>query len=191
MPNKQIQIYDKTKEVSEKRKNYWFKIWDMKNLTSEQKIWRVEARLGKNFLSKTVKIRTFDEIENQLPQILQNVLTQTRYIKPSFTDNNITRAPMEAFWEKCIKESINCIKLKPKVHSEETIKELLIMQKAECYETLILGNTMSYGSMIGLGYDDMVEFIDKISEKCKKMLISNKEMYKKRFLKAQEKHYLM
>ena len=113
--------------------------------------------------------------------------TTSTHKQPSFTDNNITRAPMENFWKECVKESINCITFKPKMHSEETFKELLLMQRIETYENLILGNTISYANALGFTFEKLPECIKKVSERNIETLKCNIETYKKRFLKAKER----
>lgn len=105
MPFRQICIYDKTREIKERKKKFWFKIWDKNEKNIEklnQKIIRTEIRAGKKEL-KSWNLRTFEDLENKITDVFLDILKNIKYVIPN-NDKNPTRWPVSPFWIKIQKE---------------------------------------------------------------------------------------
>lgn len=102
MPNRQIVFYDKIKEITEKNKKYWFKIWDINPKNFRKKIWRIEARAGKKELNKW-DLRTFGDFENKAGDVIAAILKDNKYVIPN-NDKNRSRWPLAEFWVNAINE---------------------------------------------------------------------------------------
>lgn len=189
LPNKQIQIYDKTKEITEKRKKHWFKIWGINESGFKSRVWRVELRMGKEYLFEKNKIKKFSELENYLPAILKRMLKQNRYV--TYRLDNVTRSPLEQFWLDCIEASNNSIKSYNPASSEQEVYEHIILEKEHNYESLILGNIVSYCSLHNVTFEEVPNIMGFLIDDIREKLLSSPKLYAKRFQKAQEKHALL
>ncbi len=101
-PNRQIILYDKYREVIEKQKTYWFKAWKVEQIDSSLEVWRVEVRSGKKHLKEKYKIRTFDDLETGIGDVIVNALFDVRYVAEMQRDSNITRQAIHPLWLACI-----------------------------------------------------------------------------------------
>lgn len=100
MPNKQITIYNKTREVSVKAdKKFFWDVWAIDQDSFEDQIWRVEIRAGKNELKKW-NINRFKDLEARIGDLFKKTLKGIRYVVPC-TDSNVSRWPNSALWEMC------------------------------------------------------------------------------------------
>lgn len=97
MPNRQIVIYDKLREISARQKHYWFKFWQLISDEIIGKIWRVEIRAGKKELNKW-NLRTFDDFEEKIGDVMVTILSDYKYTEPNLNDKNMTRWPMAELW---------------------------------------------------------------------------------------------
>lgn len=95
MPNRQIIVYNKKKEVNSKRKLHWYKIWGVKKDECAD-IYRVEVRAGKTHL-KDWNIVTFDDLENSIGTVFLDALKSIRYVETRDV-SNISRAPLHDLW---------------------------------------------------------------------------------------------
>ena len=101
MPNRQLQIYDKRREVISKRKPYWFKVWKTDPKDKTQQVWRVEVRAGKKHLKDRWNIVTFQDLENSLGDIVIRALEDIRYLDndQDYDTVNVSRARLHPLWE--------------------------------------------------------------------------------------------
>ena len=97
MPNRQIVLYDKIREIQEKHKSYWWKIWGIEKEEFNKKIWRIEVRAGKKEL-KNWNLRTFDDFENKIGDVILSILKVIKYVRPNLKDTNPNRWPLAPFW---------------------------------------------------------------------------------------------
>lgn len=96
MPGRQIIIYDKRREVIDRRKSYWWKIW---NVPKETRVWRIEVRAGKRELKDRWNISTLETLEAMLPEIVGSMLSDIRLHEEEQTDSNVTRQALHPIWE--------------------------------------------------------------------------------------------
>ncbi|MEQ8829730.1 MAG: hypothetical protein RLW87_07965 [Alphaproteobacteria bacterium] len=96
LPGRQVQIYDKTKEVAASQKvERQRELWGFCPVKG-QRVWRVEVRAGKDLLTRA-KIRTFEDAEERLGTLLGECLEKVRLV----TDvdvSNISRAKTVPEW---------------------------------------------------------------------------------------------
>ena len=108
MPNKQVVLYNKTKEITHHSKEYWWEIWQLKKedvLKNDQAVWRVEVRAGKDELNAW-GVKTFDDFESKAGDIMMHILKHIRYATPLSSDGNRSRWPNHPMWEECLKVSL-------------------------------------------------------------------------------------
>lgn len=99
MPNRQIIVYDKRREVIARRKSYWWDIWGLDQYDTENKVWRVEIRAGKRHLKEKWNVSTWDELETMLGDLFLKALKDIRYLAGDNADSNRTRADIDPIWE--------------------------------------------------------------------------------------------
>ena len=100
MPNRQVTIYNKTKEISVRLKTYWWKIWGLEKSKIQGVIWRVEIRAGKKELNKW-SLRTFADFENKVGDVITHILSEYKYTVPNH-DKNQTRWPLADIWKQAL-----------------------------------------------------------------------------------------
>lgn len=108
MPNRQVIVYDKRREVIDKHKVYWWEIWnsireasgepplDPKNRNGSQ-VWRVELRAAKDHLKKHWGGKTWADLDSKLGSLLLKALDDVRYVIPT-PDTNRSRRPDHPIW---------------------------------------------------------------------------------------------
>lgn len=162
MPNRQIIVYDKRREVTEKRKPAWFEIWGINPTDITLTVHRVEVRLGKDQLSNS-DIKTFDDFKARINVLMTRAVHVVRYVRPN-DDQNVSRWPNHPLWNHVqahVKEHVlknpNCVDI-PRV------KHVIRSQKAIESQKQIIGNMAGYSVFMDMEADDMkadmVKFID-------------------------------
>ena len=77
MPNRQINIYEKKKEILSSNKHYWWELWGLKEEDYKNKeIWRVEVRAGKKEIDKW-SAKTYESFEQKFGDIVKSCLLYT------------------------------------------------------------------------------------------------------------------
>ncbi len=109
MPNRQVIVYDKRKEVIARRKVHWWEIWnaglahrgepplDPKDREGSQ-VWRVELRAGKSHLKKRWGGKTWADLDDKLGSLLLKTLAEVRYVTPN-SGSNRSRWPVHSIWD--------------------------------------------------------------------------------------------
>lgn len=96
MPGRQVQVYNKRAEAVKFQKSDWFAIWDKDKKTCPN-IWRVEVRLGKDYLRQW-NIETLDDVVDSIGDLFKDSLCAVRYVQG--TDiSNISRAKNHELWD--------------------------------------------------------------------------------------------
>ena len=109
MPNAQICIYDKRREVIDKRKAFWWDIWANRAkahspiLSNQSPIWRFEFRAGRNAIDKAIKRRTWEAFSRDPSLLFRKIAFQTRLALPQ-SDINRARWPNAPVWDQCQRE---------------------------------------------------------------------------------------
>jgi len=106
MPGRQIIIYDKTQEISARRKPEWWQHWDAARirhghppLTRQERVWRVEFRAGKEHLKNRWGITTWAQLDDKLGDLFAAAARQIRYTSPNANDAERFRWPNHPLWD--------------------------------------------------------------------------------------------
>ena len=137
--NRQIIIYDKLREVTDKHKPAWFKIWNLDRKDVTQTVHRAEIRLGKNELLKR-EIRTFDDLRNKLIAAMSHAARVIRYVTPREADQNISRWPNHPLWDHVQTHIREHVLRNPNYVDPDPVKQVIREQKAIESKKQVLGN---------------------------------------------------
>ena len=141
MPNKQVIIYDKRREVIDKRKKWWFELWGVE---PDTKVWRVEVRAGKRYLKEHCDLTTFEQLDARGGEVFSEILAGLDLKADGQTDANITRQISHDLWSVA-KQTIlqRTVSLKT-----DDVREAAVTvwrdQKIEQYEGLMGGLAASF-----------------------------------------------
>lgn len=115
MPNAQMAIYDKRREVLDKKKHFWWDIWREKlngagvELSNKSPIWRFEFRAGKDAIEKVYQRKTWEAFAARPNIALEKIAADTRLAIP-YPDTNRARWPASSVWNAC-QERLACISM--------------------------------------------------------------------------------
>jgi hypothetical protein len=99
MPGRQVTIYNKRRQAIDKKKMFWFEVWDIDPKDRSHNIFRTEVRLGKRELKDRWAIKTFDDLEAGFGDAILEAINSIRMVAPNQTDSNITRQALHPYWE--------------------------------------------------------------------------------------------
>lgn len=100
--NRQVTLYDKSREARVKHKPHWFEHWGIPD-EPDTRVWRLEIRIGKEHLArKGWNIRRFSDLENSITDVLLKTLEDIRYVADGQSDSNITRQTNHPIWTAAI-----------------------------------------------------------------------------------------
>jgi hypothetical protein len=187
MPNRQIAIYNKTREITEKKKPYWWRIWGIEKESLKGKIWRIEVRAGKKELNKW-NIRSFTDFEDKAGDAIIGILKAIRYVKPLKNDSNRARWPMKPFWNKAIKAANNDLEsfISGAIRNEivfEYRNELL-----KQFEKNLNGTITSYAAILGCTIDELPGVLERVSENALLALEEAPKHFEKKHAHAGDKY---
>lgn len=97
-PGRQFCIYDKRREVVKKQKVEWWAIWGL-NKEDKPNIWRIEFRAGKKHLRDVWKIKTLEDLENSMLDVVRVAFGSIRYCIPNEKDKNRARWVNHPLWD--------------------------------------------------------------------------------------------
>lgn len=187
MPNRQVVLYDKISDITEKRKEYWWDIWGIKKGEFKGQIWRIEARAGKKELNKW-NLRRFSDFEKMAGDVISGILKDIKYTIPSDTDKNITRWPLADFW----RVSINIAEEKLQNHISNAQRKMIIEgRRAEIsdqFEKSILGQTVSYAALHGMDVSEIPAVLDIIGDSMIDRIRKNPQKFQEKHQNATDKY---
>lgn len=103
----QIQIYNKSDEISEASGKTWmYRLWERAGLPPAKKhddVWRIELRFSRQYLSQR-NIDTFDDLEHNREKLLSEALA-TRRLCDMTGDSNRRRWPVHPMWGQALQLS--------------------------------------------------------------------------------------
>jgi len=187
MPNRQVIIYDKTLEIRQKQKPFWWDIWNLKKEEVTGKIWRIEIRAGKNELREW-NIASFDALEFCMGDALQRILEDIRYVIPA-DDTNRSRWPLHPLWESCQEKAKEV--LAPYTSNAERrkiIKDLRenIVTRAQ---KNLRGSIATYNHLLGHSPNEVVKTLGVITEDVSAYAIHGD--FLKKIKKAEDKYVFL
>jgi hypothetical protein len=156
MPNSQICIYDKRREILDKIKPYWWDIWreNLKSesitLCSKSPIWRFEFRAGGKFIEKAIRRKTWEAFVANPSLVFEKIAFQTRLTIPK-NDTNRTRWPSSDVWCDCQK-LLSRIKINYKTRLDtQSVLAVLFQNYLETISAQTIGLIISQMCANGLG----------------------------------------
>ena len=107
----QVQIYDKSAEITEKSQKTWmYKIWsDTGEVSDVSNVWRVELRFGREYLAAR-NIDTFEDFEFHRERLLSEAL-KTRRLTDKTMDSNKRRWPLHPVWNMALEKAGNALEM--------------------------------------------------------------------------------
>lgn len=190
MPNRQVVLYDKISDITEKRKEYWWDIWGIKKSEFEGQIWRIEARAGKRELNKW-NLRRFSDFEKMAGDVISAILRDIKYTIPSPTDKNITRWPLAPFWQ----EAINIAEDKLQNHISHAERKMVIEgyrnEISNQFEKSILGQTVSYAALHGMDISEIPGVLDVLGESLLERIRKNPQKFQEKHQNATDRYSLL
>jgi len=173
MPGRQIIVYDKRRDSIVKQKLWWFPVWGISKDDNSREIWRVEVRAGKKELKEKWNLRTVDELQSSLGDLVRRSLKDVRYVSPSKSDSNVSRRPSHPLWEAVV-EALNYdgalvgTGLLP-----SAVREVQRQIAIKTFKSLILGNAIGLASAL-----------DWTTEETKQLLAGEVAMEISKFLRC-------
>ena len=103
----QVQVYDKTREITEASGKTWMvALWEREGFWPPdgelRDVWRLEVRFGKGFL-RDRNITEHGQLVDSLPALLCEALYTRRLVAPSPTDSNRRRWPLHPLWSQAVR----------------------------------------------------------------------------------------
>ena len=187
MPNRQLTIYNKKKEIIQKGKEYWFKIWGINKEELENKIiWRVEIRAGKEELNSW-NLKRFKDFEEKAGDVLFDIANSIRYVKPNYKDKNKARWKNKEFWD----ELLNNLKINLIEYSNNSKRHKLIPiyrhEKELEYLKIIASLIPPYLAIKNYDYDDLASGLTDIERYIALEFKEFPEIYAKKIKEANER----
>lgn len=188
MPGRQVTIYDKRKASIEQRKFFWFKIWDVDQHDSSQKVWRVEVRAGKKELKDRWQIRTFEDVENSIGDVFREAVSHVRYLSQFQTDGNVSRQNLHPLWEAVIDHLENSLMEFRSGLLPGQLREIERQATIDNYFRLFRGNAAGLAVALGLTLDEIEDdLITTISNELQVMIDTPDGPFWESYKRAQEK----
>lgn len=162
MPGRQVIIYDKRREVIDRRKVHWWGIWyPGEEVTKElkaRKVWRVEIRAGKRLLKDKWNVSTFEDLERLLPVILTETLEAIRLHADEQSDSNVTRQATHELWQLVANHAAYPFSEDDRIEVAPIIAESQAAMRDK-YEALVAGLAASYAVVCDVSAEDAPEQI--------------------------------
>lgn len=154
MPGRQVQVYDKRREVIDKQKGHWWTIWGVEKDTP---VWRVEIRLGKRHLKDVWGVSTIDEFNQKLGDMLAVALAEIRLAKPG-NDTNASRWETAEIWDAT--RLVMAEQFEPMGHDKkDKVQTVRRKEQQEKYMRQVRGLLAGAAVCLGIGDDALpVEF---------------------------------
>lgn len=187
MPNRQITVYNKRREILASKKLYWWKLWGINPDEFKGNVWRVEIRAGKKELNKW-NLRRFADFEKKAGDVIIALLNDYRYVIPNEKDKNRNRWPLEPFWKECILSAKNYLaEYICNAERGEIISDCAeVIQKR--FRDHINGTITSYAAVQRLDISEIPTVLDKVRSDFLTDLRNNRQKFEKNHKKAENKY---
>lgn len=187
MPNRQIIIYDKRAEVISKRKEHWWKIWDLDKNYEGNKVWRVEVRAGKRHLKEKWNITSWQDLEASICDLFKKAMNDIRYLSPDQTDTNATRMDVDPIWEITTEEIGNCLRMYESGVEPSDIREVELNKAVHTYETLIKGCAAGLAAVLDYDGSNLSMIVPRLERVLRSDIRENREGFEKKVSKARDR----
>ncbi len=152
MPGRQIIVYDKRTEAIARHKPHWFEVWGVHRDHPDLEVWRVEVRVGKDHLKDAYNIRTLEDFENNIGDVIVNSLDRIRYLASGQTDSNISRQTLHPLWEAAQATAERDLLDLRSGLTPDQVRSIEREKAADNYLKQVFGNAV--GCAVAQGWDD-------------------------------------
>lgn len=162
MPGRQIILYDKRREVIDKRKLYWFDAWRLHGDDRDRPVWRVEIRAGKSQLKDSWNIRSLDDVRNSICDVLKMAMEEVRYVNAAQYDANVTRQLLHPLWATASAHVVYALQHMQSGLLPGRIIEVEREVKQQLYLQQILGLLAGWSVTLGLSDTQVMDDLSDI-----------------------------
>lgn len=189
MPNRQVALYNKTKEIIVHGKWYWWDNWGIDPKSFSGEIWRVEPRAGKKELDYW-NLKSFADFEAKAGDVMLGVLNAIRYTVPN-GDTNRSRWPLHPIWQASIDETKNV--LAPYVSKAERKKVLegLREERIQMFFTQLRGSLISLTALMGLDISELPKTLDEVNTDVLNAIKNSPDASARKFHRSEIKYGLV
>lgn len=190
MPGRQVIVYDKRAEAVAKHKHYWFDAWDVDRDDPELEVWRVEVRAGKKHLKDDYDVRSLEDFEASIGDVMVNSLDRIRYLAAEQTDSNVKRQKLHPIWESACNTASGDLLAFRSGLTPDQIRAVDREQAMDIYLKQIGGNALGLG--IASGLDDVAiatQLPDLIADRLRQSFEADPELMMKAIGRARQRLY--
>lgn len=191
-PGRQIIVYNKRREAIEKQKPFWFKAWGKDRHEPNLEVWRIEVRAGKKELKDKYQIRTFDDFETGIGDVMVYAMDKVKYLDDRQSDSNVTRQSLHPLWiEAQAVVADNLCQFQSGLTPDQIVK-ITREQAFDQYRNLCVGNGIGLGVASGLGDDEMQNQLPEIiAEQARSLFKTDGKRMEKSIRRTRERiHFL-
>jgi hypothetical protein len=191
-PGRQIIVYNKRREATERQKYFWFDAWGVNQHDPNLEVWRVEVRAGKHELKEKYQIRTFKDFEAGIGDVITNSLDAIKYLDDRQSDSNVTRQTLHPLWIEAQKiSSENLIEFRSGLTPGQ-IREVIREQAYRQYLNLCIGNGIGLGICAEMSDEELREHLPTvIAEQAQTMFKKDPKRLDKSIQRTRERLYFI
>ena len=200
MPRRQVIIYDKRLEVIQKRKVYWWEIWNANRRKNgldslepkdrRSRVWRIELRAGKEHLKDRWNIRSWRQLNERIGDLFETMLADIRYTTPT-ADTNRARWPNDSLWDTLAMQLTDDLF---EMRSDATpirVKEVCREALRDMLEKLIIGSAATYSVAAGVDGGEIDTVPDHLARLLGRYIRAHRERFdKKRALSSERYRFI-
>jgi hypothetical protein len=190
MPNRQVTIYDKTADIVAKNKSYWWDVWGLEKYEG-CRVWRIELRAGKRFLSEVWNLRTLDELQDAVGDVMRDSMEKVRLVIPD--DSNVTRCSSAPLWLRAFDVLRYGIREHVAGLCPGAVKEVMKTNFDDIMRGLLKGVALTHSAVMGGEVDPLAiyERIERVMGEVKYALEIDPDETKKAAQKARDRYKLL
>lgn len=194
--NKQVCVYNKTKELAAHQKNYWYDIWaktapvlgaTAPEMGDNNTVWRFEVRVGKDALYDA-GITTFRQLKENLPALYAAILEQNRLAADKVHGKNLSRWQLHPLWALFQEKVIACFENETVTMPSTIVTDKLLEERILMMRKSIYGHLISFAALIGVRLDSLAEVIASIGEDIVPYIEANPIAAADKYRQAQERY---
>lgn len=189
MPNRQVTIYDKTREIVDHIKPYWWDIWGLDRETFQGQIFRVEARAGKKELDQW-NIKGFGQFEKIIGDVMIDILAHVKYTAPN-ADENPSRWPLHPIWQMSQEAAQNALAPYTSHAKRKKIIADLRENVIDRAQKNFRGAVATYNHLLGHDPEEVSKTLEAINEDVQNFAENQKGDFLKKCKKAGEKYVFL
>lgn len=176
MPESQVIIYNKRREVIDKQKPIWWDIWNanlardgLRTLdpqdTKQSQVWRVEIRAGKDLLKDRWQVTTWAELDALFGDIVAEAFAKVRYCTPHPTDTNRARWPNAPIWDLAQAETQGDLNELRSHVDPEKVRYVHRQEHIRLMMAQVIGNATTLGALEGVQDAELPDYVTGLADR--------------------------